>query len=180
MPSAAAVLRVLEAHGVTDVVALPDNSSAALLRLLAAGSASAIKLRSVTREGEAFALAAGLWMGGRQPVVLIQNTGLIESGDSLRGGPMRMRIPLVCLVTYRGYAKTMRGTGTLPAAPDAELLSRIDLDSVALVTEPTLRAWGLEFDLFHDDADLPKLDTAFTQARTRSAPVALLITGDLN
>ena len=83
MAQAQLVLDALHRHGVTDVVSLPDNSSAALLLLLR--ESADIRLHSVTREGEAFALAAGLWMGGRNPLVLIQNTGLLESGDSLRG-----------------------------------------------------------------------------------------------
>src|SRR5437870_1903755 len=80
------------------------------------------------RGGEAFAIASGLWVGGRVPVVLIQNTGLLETGDALRGTAMRMRVPLVCLVTYRGHATL----GALGVAPSAEtitgaLLSRADV-----------------------------------------------------
>ena len=78
MAQAQLVLDVLSRHGVTDVVSLPDNSSAALLALLRQQSTD-IRLLSVTREGEAFAMAAGLWLGGRNPLVLIQNTGLFGS-----------------------------------------------------------------------------------------------------
>ena len=34
----------------------------------------------VCREGEAMAVAAGLWVGGAKPVILIQNTGLLNLG----------------------------------------------------------------------------------------------------
>ncbi len=132
----------------------------------------------MTREGEAFALAAGLWMGGRNPLVLIQNTGLLESGDSLRGTLLRMRIPVVCLVTYRGYAKLARWGSPAPE-PTAEILGRPDLDSVAVMTEPTLRAWGVPFDFLHTDDDVAKISAAFAQAQQRSAPVAVLVTQDL-
>jgi hypothetical protein len=132
---------------------------------------------TVTREGEAFAVAAGLWVGGAQPVVLIQNTGLLESGDALRGTAMRMRVPLVCLVTYRGYAK-LAALPQRPARLDGAWLARPDLDSTALVTEPTLAAWGLPFDFLHEDADLGKLGAAFEQARRLEQPVALLVTRD--
>jgi sulfopyruvate decarboxylase subunit alpha len=176
MAQAQLVLDVLSRHGVTDVVSLPDNSSAALLALLRQQSTD-IRLLSVTREGEAFAMAAGLWMGGRNPLVLIQNTGLLESGDSLRGTLVRMRIPVVCLVTYRGYAKLAR----LEAAPDPgpEVLSRPDLDSVAVMTEPTLRAWGVPFDFLHTDEDITKISAAFAQVQKLSAPVAVLVTQDM-
>lgn len=177
MAQAQLVLEALGRHAVTDVVSLPDNSSAALLLLLR--ESPDIRLHSVTREGEAFALAAGLWIGGRNPLVLIQNTGLLESGDSLRGTLIRMRIPVVCLVTYRGYAKLARW-GSPPANPTAEILSRPDLDSVAVMTEPTLRAWGVPFDFLHTDDDVSKISAAFDQARDLSAPVAVLVTEDMN
>jgi sulfopyruvate decarboxylase subunit alpha len=176
MAQAQLVLDVLSRHGVTDVVSLPDNSSAALLALLR--QSSDIRLLSVTREGEAFAMAAGLWLGGRNPLVLIQNTGLLESGDSLRGTLVRMRIPVVCLVTYRGYAKLAR----LEARPEPgpEILSRPDLDSVAVMTEPTLRAWGVPFDFLHTDQDIAKISTAVAQVQKLSAPVAVLVTQDMS
>lgn len=176
MAQAKLVLDVLSRHGVTDVVSLPDNSSAALLALIR--QSGDIRLLSVTREGEAFALAAGLWLGGRNPLVLIQNTGLLESGDSLRGTLVRMRIPVVCLVTYRGYAKlALLGE---PPDPSPEVLSRPDLDSVAVMTEPTLRAWGLPFDFLHTDEDIAKISTAFAEAQKLSAPVAVLVTQDMS
>ena len=156
------------------MVALPDNASAALLALLAAEGSP--RVVGVTREGEAFALASGLWVGGASPVVLIQNTGLLESGDALRGTAMRMRVPLLCLVTYRGYA-------SLAALPDrtgplaAEALSRPDVDSTALLTEPTLAAWGVPYTFLHRDEDVPRIGEAFRQAARLEQPVALLVPG---
>ena len=129
MLSARSILDMLEGEAVTDVVGVPDNSSAALLHP-AARATRRCGVRPVTREGEAFSMASGLWMGGRHPVLLIQNTGLLESGDAFRGTAMRMRIPLVCLVTYRGYAKMMKLFGQVPPAVDAEMLSRSEVDSV--------------------------------------------------
>src|SRR5439155_1214876 len=124
-----ALIGVLASRGI------PDNASKALLDLLA--TEPAIRLLTVTREGEAFAIASGLWVGGRTPVVLIQNTGLLEAGDALRGTAMRMRVPLVCLVTVRGHAR-MAARGLRPSAESlsAELLSEPGLDSVALLTDP--------------------------------------------
>jgi sulfopyruvate decarboxylase subunit alpha len=173
-PSASLIVGELRRQGATHVVGLPDNASKALFERLQAEAT--MRVFTVTREGEAFAVAAGLWAGGGAPVVLIQNTGLLESGDALRGTAMRMRIPLVCMVTYRGYAGLASGRGA--GDVDANALSRPDLDSVAVLTEPTLRAWGLPFDFLHGDLDLPRLAAAFAQARGLEQPVALLITRD--
>jgi sulfopyruvate decarboxylase subunit alpha len=172
------ILNELRNNLVTHVVGLPDNASAALFSLL--NSNEKPRLLTVTREGEAFAVAAGLWVGGKNPVVLIQNTGLLESGDGVRGTVMRMRIPLVCLVTYRGYS-TVANRELSPARESVspEILSRPDLDSVALLTEPTLKAWGLSYDFLFENEDVSKISQAFSKAKALSQPAVLLIPGEL-
>ncbi|PYQ21596.1 MAG: hypothetical protein DMF81_14910 [Acidobacteria bacterium] len=153
----------LRRHGVTDVVGLPDNASKILLELL--GAEPGIRPLTVTREGEAFAIASGLWVGGRAPVVLVQNTGLL--------------VPLVCLVMVRGHGLlAARGLQPPPAKLDAGLLSRSDVDSVALLTEPTLRAWSVPWEVMANDADVPRIGAAFRRARELEQPVAVLIAGE--
>ena len=178
MARAQLVLDQLRRNHVTHVIGLPDNSSAALFDLLT-GDGS-IHLVSVTREGEAFAIAAGLWIGGATPVVLVQNTGFLESGDGFRGTITRMRVPLVCLITYRGYGKMTAWRRNTPGASyDAGTLSDARLDSAALVTEPTLQAWGLPFYYLHGDEDAPRISEAFRNAAAGEEPFAILVTCDL-
>jgi hypothetical protein len=173
------VLEELKKCGITHLVGLPDNTSAGLFSLLTRDKR--IRLVTVTREGEAWAVASGLWIGGMTPAVLIQNTGLLESGDGFRGTALRMRIPLLCLITYRGYAGSGgRPPGLSPDQWEVDWLSRADVDSVALLTEATLKAWGLPFGFLHDDSDLPRISDAFRRARLESRPVALLVTQPMN
>lgn len=170
MLTARRIVDQFQACGITHVVGLPDNTTAALFNALATDGA--IPLITVTREGEAFATAAGLWIGGQTPLVLIQNTGFLESGDALRGTLTRMRIPVVCLISYRGF-------NTLPGpAPDSfsfDELTRQELDSAAVLLEPTLRAWALPYELLTDDRDLNRLPAALERARQERRPVALII-----
>jgi len=173
MIDAALVLDELRKCGVTHVVSLPDNTSAGLLELVSVERRMTVV--PVTREGEAFAVAAGLWIGGATPVVVIQNTGFLESGDSFRGTVQRMRIPLLCLVTFRGYATLKRLGDGQGGNQDIELMSRADVDSTALVTEPTLRAWGLPYRFLAGNAAMPALSACFEQARRESRPIALLV-----
>jgi sulfopyruvate decarboxylase TPP-binding subunit len=177
MTRARLILEELEKNRVTHVVGLPDNASMRLFEILL--EEQGIRLVQVTREGEAFAIAAGLWIGGRVPVVLVQNTGFFESGDGLRGTVMRMRIPLVTLITYRGYGK-LRSLqfAERAAAPDAAVLSQAHLDSAALITEPTLAAWGVPFDFLHADEDVGRISEACRKAEAGQQPVALLVTQD--
>ncbi len=164
------VLDSLKQIGITHVVGLPDNSTAALFHELA--DDPDIYLITVTREGEAFATAAGLWIGGQTPLVLIQNTGFLESGDALRGTLTRMRLPVLCLISYRGY-KSLPPAPPDPLTPDD--LSRREIDSVATLLEPTLRAWNLPYTLVSDNGELDKLRDAYERAQQESRPTAIII-----
>ena len=73
------------------------------------------------------------------PVILIQNTGLMESGDSLRGWAIGLRIPVVMMVGYRGW--TRHGVNT---------------DSAATYTERFLNAFGITYYLVETSADAPR------------------------
>ena len=163
--------------GITDATGLPDSLSAPLLEQL---SARGVRYIPVTREGEAFAIAAGLWLGGRTAVVITQNTGLLESGDALRGTATRMGVPLIIVVTHRGYA-SLRTHGVDPATllRERATLVRADLDSVALFTEATLNAWGIPFCRCDSAASLTAAEEIVDRARHEERPVALVLTRPL-
>lgn len=144
-------LQALISRGVTHVVGLPDSISGPLFHMVTRHPA--IRLVTVTREGEAFAIAAGLWIGGAFPLVVVQNTGLLESGDAIRGTVCRMAAPVPILVTGRGYTKMALAGLTPEEPPTRELLSRQDVDTTALLTEPTLDAWGIPYLRCEEDDD---------------------------
>ena len=165
---------MLEESGITHVVGIPDNTSGPLF--LALREHPSIRLVTVTREGEAFALASGLWLGGAEPLVVIQNTGLLESGDAIRGTVMRMGAGVPVVVTGRGYAK-MRAAEITPDQPrDRALLVRPDVDSTALLTEPTLEAWGIPFSVCEGEDDpVATILGTVRQARSEERPVAAVL-----
>lgn len=55
-------------------------------------------------EGEAVCLAAGAWLAGRRPLLLIQNSGLGNAVNPLTSLNVPFRIPLTCLIGWRGQA----------------------------------------------------------------------------
>ena len=91
-------------------------------------------------------------------MVIIQNTGLFESGDSIRGLAVDIEFPLVMLIGYRGW--TRQGVMT---------------DSAARFTEPTLQAWGINYYLVETDADVVQISLAFEEALRTQQPVACLM-----
>ena len=84
------VLEEMKKNGVTHVVWLPDSETNWLYLLMQAEPS--LQLVPVSREGLAFSMAAGVSVGGKTPIILIQNTGLMESGDSLRGWGLGLNI----------------------------------------------------------------------------------------
>src|SRR5450759_5246890 len=90
------ILRELKKNAVGHRGWLPDSETNWPYLLIKAEPS--LTLVTVSREGLAFSTAAGLYFGGKTPVILIQNTGLMESGDSLRGWGLGPHIPVVLIV----------------------------------------------------------------------------------
>lgn len=150
------VLEQMKQNGVTHVVWLPDSETNWLFLLMRAEPS--LTLVGVNREGLAFSAAAGIHAGGKVPLILIQNTGLMESGDSLRGWALGMNIPVVLMVGYRGW--TRHG---------------VNKDTAATYTERFLHAFGINYYLVEDGADAGRISIAFEEARNTRRPVAVLV-----
>ncbi|MBI3043142.1 MAG: hypothetical protein HYY78_09995 [Betaproteobacteria bacterium] len=150
------VLAEMKKNRVTHVVWLPDSETNWLYLLMKAEPS--LTLVGVNREGLAFSAAAGISAGGKHPLVLIQNTGLLESGDSLRGWALGLDIPVVMMVGYRGW--TRHGVNT---------------DTAATYTERFLNAFGINYYLVESDEDAPRISIAFEEARKTKRPVAVLV-----
>jgi sulfopyruvate decarboxylase subunit alpha len=150
------VIRQMKQHGVTDIVWLPDSETNFLYLLMQADPA--LRLVGVTREGHACSIAAGLYAGGRKPMILIQNTGMMESGDSIRGWLLGLNVPVVLMVGYRGY--TRHGVNT---------------DTAASYTERFLMAFNLSYYLVESDADANRIAVAFAEAERTQKPVVVLV-----
>lgn len=161
MASAEKIVNELKRHQITHAIGVPDNGSARIYELLRAEPG--IEVITVTREGEAFAVAAGLYVGGKKPVIIIQNTGFLESGDAFRGTVVNMRVPVVVFIGYRGY----RNRDT-----DGHWV-----DSVASFLEPTLEAWNLPYEMLETDNDLRCIGAAFEKTEATSLPAAVLLIG---
>src|SRR6266508_3777802 len=104
--TAQVMVDTLKRSGVTHMVWLPDTESGYLHQKL--HDDPDLTLVPVAREGETFAIALGLLIGGKQPLVCIQNTGLFESGDSVRGLWLDLQLPLLALIGYRGMRGVVR------------------------------------------------------------------------
>ena len=62
-----------------------------------------VRIVRVCREGEAWTVAGGLYIGGASPLVMIQCTGLFESGDALRNTLHEWKLPLYAIIYFAPY-----------------------------------------------------------------------------
>ncbi|MFO0946247.1 MAG: hypothetical protein U1D30_09915 [Planctomycetota bacterium] len=138
---------MLRSLDITHVVWVPDSAlgmwDADLQR------ETSLSLVRPCREGEALGLAAGLWLGGARPFVMMQCTGLYEAGDALRNIIHDLRIPIPMLVGIRSYFAAQKGMN----------------DSAAEFVIPILRAWRIQHTLVDRTGQFDSLLPILQQAR---------------
>jgi sulfopyruvate decarboxylase subunit alpha len=91
----------VHAAGSRDVVYVPDNPLSHVLRVFEHQFRD-VRLTLATREEEAFGIAAGLYLGGRLPTVMLQSSGLGNSLNALTSLLMPYQIPVLMVVSMRG------------------------------------------------------------------------------
>ena len=156
--SAVATLAVLHEIGITHALVIPDSESRLLYEALLVDAT--IDVITPTREGESIAIAAGLWTGGAAPIVVIQNTGLMEAGDALRGCAVGPSVPLRMIVGWRGYGGATAG--------------KLPIDSAYTYTEPLLAAWRIPTWHCMSDDDLGVIAEMDRTATVTGRPAAVL------
>ncbi len=144
--------------GVTHVVWLPDSEIGRWETEL--DSAAELTLVRVCREGEAWPLAAGLLLGGKSPVIMMQTTGLFESSDSMRNILYDLKLPIFAIVGARSW------------------LDENSRDSAKTFAEPFLKSWQLDYRIIARAADKPQLAEHFLWCRQERVPGVALIAED--
>lgn len=142
--------------GVTHVVTVPDSTIGKWGDPIAR---TGIRLVRVCREGEAWAVAGGLHLGGARPLVLIQCTGLFESGDSLRNIVHDWKLPIFSVIGYRSYLNQ----DTLPG------------DTCLAFTEPVLDAWKIDWKLITKPEQIGVIREHYTACRAAQKPGAVVV-----
>jgi phosphonopyruvate decarboxylase len=99
--SGAALAALLEAQGYDFFTGVPCSMIESLIASLEAHPR--LPYVPAVREDVAVGLAAGAWLAGRRPMVLMQNSGLGTSLNALVSLSLMYRLPAVLLVTWRGH-----------------------------------------------------------------------------
>jgi sulfopyruvate decarboxylase TPP-binding subunit len=94
------IVGALREAGATHVVTVPDTHQRSVLELLDYDGEPAV-VRAAT-EDDVLGICGGLWIGGAQPVALIQQLGIFASVNALRGITYDLRLPLAILAGMYG------------------------------------------------------------------------------
>lgn len=100
MDSTQAVYQALKEIGINFIVSIPCVNLGKLLELVECDNE--ITHIPVTREEEGFGIAAGAYMGGMKPAILMQNSGLGNSVNVLASLYELYKIPILMVMSHRG------------------------------------------------------------------------------
>ena len=151
------IATVLAELGVTHVVTVSDSTIGPWQDAIEHGGRTHVV--RVCREGEAWGVAGGLLFGGKLPVVMIQCTGLFESGDALRNVVHDWKLPVFSIIGYRSYLNQ----DTLPG------------DTCLVFTEPILTTWKIDYRLITAPSQLPTIAEHFIASRSAGRAGAIVI-----
>ncbi|WP_068619890.1 phosphonopyruvate decarboxylase [Paenibacillus tuaregi] len=101
---------------------------------------------AAANEGDAVAIASAAYIGGKKPVVLMQNSGLTNAVSPLTSLTYPFRIPLLGFVS-------LRGEPGIPDEPQHELMGRITTQMLSLM--------NVEWQYLSNDLEEAKNQLAF-------------------
>jgi sulfopyruvate decarboxylase subunit alpha len=111
-------LKALLDSGINFAACLPDSAFKELYEPLS--KQSQIDYVQVANEGDGVGICMGAWLGGKKPVLIMENTGFAVTPYALMRGPIPFGVPMLLLIAHRGGFHDQRwfsvpmGWGTTP------------------------------------------------------------------
>lgn len=158
--SGANIIQQIKASGIEYVVSVPDITTAAGL-LAPLEKVASPRLIRICKEDEGIGICAGLAHTGKRALLLIQQTGLLDSINAIRGVAAEYSLPICMMV------------GLLEKEPDVR--PRDSKRYGVRIVEPILDAMGIAYHEIEAEADVAKIKPAIDDAYAQSRPIVLLI-----
>lgn len=159
-PSGARIIELLKESGVGEVVALPDIVTSDGL-LWPISRDPALRLTRVCKEDEGVSICAAMSCNGTRAVLLMQQTGLMDSLNAIRAIGIDYQRPVVMMVGL------LEKEPHLPARKSAAYGVRI--------VEPVLRAMGISHSPIEEPGDVESIVHLIDEAYAGSRPHVFLI-----
>jgi sulfopyruvate decarboxylase TPP-binding subunit len=158
--SGESIIQQIKASGIEFIVSVPDiTTSEGLLRPLAKETNP--RLIRICKEDEGVGICAGLAHTGKRALLLIQQTGMLDSINAIRGVAVEYSLP-VCMMV--GLLEKEVG---VPPRQSKKYGVRI--------VEPILDAMGIDYHEIEQQADVTKIKPAIDAAYGGSKPTVILI-----
>jgi sulfopyruvate decarboxylase alpha subunit len=159
MPTASEFCDALLASGLDFFAGVPCSLLATLLAELQ--KRPGVPYVPAVKEDAAMGVAAGAYLAGRRPAVLMQNSGLGHAINPITSLHLVYRIPCVLLVSWRGCPEDGRD------APEHDVMGRI--------TPDLLRTIGVEHQVVERESYAEQVRWAVSRSEELAAPVALVL-----
>ena len=154
------IISALKAAGIEFVAALPDiTTSEGMLWPLS--KRTDFRLVRLCKEDEGVSICSGLAAAGKRAVLMMQNTGFLDSVNCIRAVAVEYEQP-VCMIV-----------GLLGKDPNKSA-AKSDRYSVRLM-EPLIDVMGIDRLAINSDADVPQLPAAIDRAYAASRPLVVLL-----
>ena len=157
--SAEAIVGEIRRLGIDHVICIPDSYQKTLIARLQ--DDPGIRFITACTEDEAMGINAGLYIGGKNPMLVIQNNGIFASINTIKAIPLDAKIPTFIFVGQ--YQRDLM-------LPIEESKSR----AVRMV-EPTLEVWGVPSYRLEGPDDLRNIEKAYRHAHETLGPAALIV-----
>jgi sulfopyruvate decarboxylase TPP-binding subunit len=160
-PDAAQItLQSLLSCGINFAACLPDSAFKELYEPLS--EQPRIDYVQVANEGDGVGVCMGAWLGGKKPVMIMENTGFAVTPYALMRGPIPFGIPMLLLIAHRGGFHDQRWFSV----------------PVGWGTRPLLEAMRISYEFVTRSEDIQTaISGAAKSMNSMQAPVAIVLGG---
>tara|TARA_Y100001970_G_C13995056_1_gene730273 strand:+ start:310 stop:810 length:501 start_codon:yes stop_codon:yes gene_type:complete len=155
------IISKLKDGGVDFFLSVPCKLLANMITILEADKE--VFYSAIPREEEGMGICAGAYLGNKLPCIMMQNTGIGNSVNSIVSLLQLYQMPIVFLISYRGTPGEPVGAQGAMASVTDEILNTLRI--------PILHC--------NKESDIHKIETQSKHAKVIEGPVAILCNFDL-
>ena len=145
--------------GITHVICVPDTFQKTVIARLM--ELEVPRTLIVCTEDEAMGINAGLYIGGQNPMMLIQNNGIHASINTMKAIALDAKVPTLIVV-----GQFLRDAAKPPEEQRARAIRLL---------EPTLDVWGVPYFRLEGPEDIGAFRQAYERAHEDKGPAVVIV-----